>query len=169
VKPRLPIASRPYMPGYGIQPAGEGSGLLPWSWAEERLKSSRNYWMVTVWPGGERPHAMPVWGMWHDQALWFSSSNPSRKARNIGANPRCVLATEDASNPVVVEGVAELLTDPRDLDTLLALENAKYETDYKIDSLDPALNSCFRVHPSWAFGIKEGDFTGSPTRWDFEV
>ena len=165
---RLPSASRPYMPGYGILPAGEGSGLLPWSWAEERLVSSRNYWVVTVWPDG-RPHAMPVWGMWQDVAFWFSSSFGSRKAQNLGSNPRCVVTTEDARNPVVVEGDAELLTDPKDLVTLLALENAKYETDYKIDMLDPALNSCFRVHPRWAFGIQDGDFTGSPTRWDFSI
>ena len=160
--------SRPYMPGYGMLPADEGTGLLPWSWAEERLVASRNYWMVTVWPDGA-PHAMPVWGMWHDEAFWFSSSKPSRKSQNLGANRRCVVATEDALNPVVVEGVAELLTNPKDLELLLALENEKYETDYKIDMLDPALNSCFRVRPRWAFGIQAGDFTGSPTRWDFET
>ena len=32
-----PNATRPYMPGYGILPATEGTGLLPWSWAVERL------------------------------------------------------------------------------------------------------------------------------------
>lgn len=162
-----PRITRPYMPGYGIRPATEGSGLLPWSWAEERLVSSRNYWMVTVWPDGH-PHAMPVWGMWHARGFWFSSSKPSRKARNLRANPRCVVTTEDPLNPVVVEGTAELLTDPRDLALLLALENTKYETAYEIEMLDPAVNSCFRVTPNWAFGIEHGDFTGSPTRWDFE-
>jgi nitroimidazol reductase NimA-like FMN-containing flavoprotein (pyridoxamine 5'-phosphate oxidase superfamily) len=155
------------MPGYGTLAATEGSGLLPWSWAEERLVASRNYWMVTVWPDG-RPHAMPVWGMWHEGAFWFSSSKPSRKSRNIAANPRCMVTTEDAQNPVVVEGTAELLADPKDIATLLALENAKYETAYTIESLDPAVNSCFLVKPRWAFGIMHGDFAGSPTRWDFE-
>jgi nitroimidazol reductase NimA-like FMN-containing flavoprotein (pyridoxamine 5'-phosphate oxidase superfamily) len=164
----VPSASRPYMPGYGTLSPTEGSGLLPWSWAEERLVASRNYWVVTVWPD-HHPHAMPVWGMWHNSAFWFSSSKPSRKSRNIAANPRCVVTTEDAQNPVVVEGTAELLVDPEDIATLLALENAKYETDYKIESLDPAVNSCFRVQPRWAFGIKHGDFEGSPTRWDFEA
>jgi nitroimidazol reductase NimA-like FMN-containing flavoprotein (pyridoxamine 5'-phosphate oxidase superfamily) len=156
------------MPGYGTLPATEGTGLLPWSWAEERLVSSRNYWVVTVWPDG-RPHSMPVWGMWQDGAFWFSSSRPSRKAKNLASDPRCVVTTEDAANPVVVEGTAELLTNPSDLAMLLELENAKYETDYKIETLDPAVNSCFRVHPRWAFGIMHGDFEGSPTRWDFET
>ena len=78
-----------------------------------------------------------------------------------------MLATEDADNPVVVEGIAGLLTAPADLDTMLALENAKYSTDYGIEMLDPAVNSSFKVRPLWAFGLQAGDFTGSPTRWDF--
>jgi nitroimidazol reductase NimA-like FMN-containing flavoprotein (pyridoxamine 5'-phosphate oxidase superfamily) len=163
-----PRTTRPYMPGYGTLPANEGSGLLPWAWAEERLVVSRNYWMVTVWPDGH-PHAMPVWGMWHEGAFLFSSSNPSRKAKNLTANPRCVVTTEDALNPVVVEGTAERITNEKDIAEMLALENAKYGTDYKIDSLDPAVNSCFRVRPRWVFGIKHDDFVGSPTRWDFET
>jgi hypothetical protein len=38
-----PQVSRPYMPGYGILGPDEGSGLLPWSWAAERLSHARNY------------------------------------------------------------------------------------------------------------------------------
>jgi hypothetical protein len=155
------------MPGYGVRPAGEGTGLLPWSWAEERLVASRNYWLVSVWPDGKSPHAMPVWGMWHEGAFWFSSSNESRKARNLIANPRCVVSTEDAENPVVIDGIARLVTSPDELAVMLALENAKYSTDYGIDMLDPELNASFRIRPSWAFGLQAGDFTGSPTRWDF--
>lgn len=164
---REPSAARPYMPGYGLLPAGEGSGLLPWSWAEARLRDSRNYWVSSVWPDG-RPHAMPVWGMWHDGAFWFSSSRGSRKARNLSADPRCTVTTEDAANPVVVEGVAELVTDREALERVLALENAKYSTAYGMDTLDPARNSAFRVRPRWVFGLREDDFTGSPTRWEFK-
>jgi PPOX class probable F420-dependent enzyme len=152
------------MPGYGIKGPEEGSGLLPWSWAEERLAGSRNYWVVSRWPDG-RPHAMPVWGLWHRASFWFSSSRGSRKARNLAADPRCVVTTEDPTEPVVVEGTAELVRDPDELATLLALENAKYQTDYGIELLDPEVNSAFRVRPSWAFGLRADDFTGSPTRW----
>jgi len=155
------------MPGYGIRPADEGTGLLPWPWAEEQLSASRNYWVVSTWPDG-RPHAMPVWGMWHAGTFLFSSSKQSRKSKNLAANPRCVVATEDAQNPVVMQGVASLLTSPEDLSTMLALENTKYSTDYGIEMLDPVANSAFKVRPLWVFGLQSGDFTGSPTRWDFE-
>src|SRR6266487_1604299 len=82
-----PSAARPHMPGYGLLPADKGSGLLPWSWALERLRNSRNYWLTTVWPDG-RPHVMPVWAVWLDGpkqegTLWFSSGLRSRKIRNI--------------------------------------------------------------------------------------
>ena len=157
-------ASRPYMPGYGLLGPDEGTGLLPWPWAEQRLTSSRNYWVVSVWPDG-RPHAMPVWGLWHEGAFWFSSSKGSRKARNLAAEPRCVVTTEDASDPVVIEGFAELVTDPDSLATMLALENAKYDTNYTIELLDPDVNAVYRVRPRWAFGLRQDDFTGSPTRW----
>jgi PPOX class probable F420-dependent enzyme len=153
------------MPGYGIQPAGEGRGLLTWAWAEERLAASRTYWLATVWPDG-RPHVMPVWAVWEGGALWFSCSGRSRKTRNLQAEPRCVLTTEDATEPVVVEGEAELVTERSALERLLELENAKYGTSYGIELLDPAVNATFRVRPRWAFGLESEDFTGTPTRWE---
>ena len=54
---------------------------------------------------------MPVWGVWLDGRLWFSSGLRSRKARNLAADPRCTLTTDDARDPVVVEGTAERVTD----------------------------------------------------------
>lgn len=60
------------MPGYGILGPDQGSGLLSWAWAQQRLSESRNYWVCTVRPDG-RPHVMPVWGVWDAGELWFSS------------------------------------------------------------------------------------------------
>lgn len=111
---------------------------------------------------------MPVWGIWQGGAFWFSSSKQSRKARNLAADPRCTVTVEDAMNPVIVEGTAELVTEPEALARLLALENAKYNTNYTIELLDPDINSAFQVYPRRAFGLRQDDFTGSPTRWVFE-
>jgi PPOX class probable F420-dependent enzyme len=152
------------MPGYGVRESEEG--LLAWSWAQERLAASRNYWVATTWPDG-RPHVMPVWGVWDGSSLWFSTGLRSRKARNLAADPRCVVTTEDAASPVVVEGVAEPTRDPREIAAFVALLNAKYATDYGQDFQDPEVNATIRVVPRWAFGVADGDFTGSPTRWTF--
>jgi PPOX class probable F420-dependent enzyme len=154
------------MPGYGIGPAGSGTGLLPWSWAEERLTRSRFFWLATVGAGG-RPHVMPVWAVWSDGAAWFSSGLRSRKARNLAADPRCTLTTDDALEPVIVEGDAERVTDPDRLAGFMAALDAKYETDYGAEFADPTVNGVWRVTPDRAFGLVEEDFTGSPTRWTF--
>lgn len=160
-------ASRPHMPGYGIGPAESGTGLLPWSWAEERLTRSTFFWLATVGAGG-RPHVMPVWAVWSEGAAWFSSGLRSRKARNLAADPRCTLTTDDALEPVIVEGDAERVTDLDRLAGFMAALDAKYETDYGAEFADPAVNGVWRVAPDRAFGLVEDDFTGSPTRWTFD-
>ncbi len=162
----IPRVSRPHMPGYGVVGPAEGSGLLPWSWAAERLSKSRNYWVASVWPDG-RPHVMPVWGMWDDAVLWFSSSAQSRKTRNLRHDPRCVVTTEDAADPVVIEGTARIVTQPAALRRVIDLMNAKYATDMSPDFLDPAVNATIEVRPARVFGLRSADFTGSPTRWIF--
>ena len=120
-----PRASRPYMPDYGVKPADEGTGLLPWSWAEERLIGAHDYWLTSLWPDG-RPHSMPVWGAWDGEALWFSSGRRSRKVRNLAADPRCVVTTDDPKDPVVVEGSAELVSDRATIERVAGVMSAKY-------------------------------------------
>jgi hypothetical protein len=145
-----------------------GTGLLPWAWAREKLVAAHDYWIVSSWPDG-RPHAMPVWGVWDDDGLLFSSSIRSRKVRNLLADPRCVVATQDTTDPVILEGVADTIVDPPALARTIELMNAKYATDYTVDFLDPAVNATVRVRPRWAFGLVQDDFAGSPTRWRFDA
>lgn len=154
------------MPGYGTLPADGGSGLLPWSWVEERLLRSHDFWLATVTADGA-PHLMPVWAVWHEGKLWFSSSNGSRKARNLGSEPRCTVSTENPLQPVVVHGRAQRVTGRGTLTAVLEAENAKYGTGYGMDMVDPASNSVFGLLPEWVFALDSSDFTGSPTRFTF--
>ena len=154
------------MPGYGTLAGGEGSGLLPWSWAEARLVASHDYWVATVWPDG-RPHVSPVWGVWMDGALWWSSGRRSRKARNLDADPRCSVTTDRASEPVVLEGRAERITDIEGIAAFVAAGNDKYGGSYSMEFLAPDVNGTYRLRPERAIGLVEADFTGSPTRWTF--
>ena len=152
-----PTASRPHMPGYGI--ADSDSGLLPWSWAQERLTNASRYWVVTVAPDGA-PHAMPVWAVWHENGLWFSTGGGSRKARNLRDNPRCTVHTE-GGEPVVVHGTAEFVSE-----AVEAVLDA-YARKYGSRPPDLAENPLIHVRPAWAFGLVESEFTTSPTRWEF--
>ena len=47
-----PTAARPHMPGYGMSDSDKG--LLPFSWAEERLSEALRYWVVTSRPPARR-------------------------------------------------------------------------------------------------------------------
>jgi hypothetical protein len=161
-----PTADRPMMPGYGVLPAGQGSGLIPWAEIERRLTGSHDYWCATVTPAG-RPHVMPVWGVWLRGALWFSSGGRSRKARNLSADPRCTMTTDDAQNPVVLDGVAERIVDAEPIAAFVVAMNAKYEAGMTVEFLDPAVNGTFAVRPERAIALRHDDFTGSPTRWRF--
>jgi pyridoxine/pyridoxamine 5'-phosphate oxidase len=154
------------MPGYGVLPADEGSGLLPWAEAERRLTVAHDYWCATVRPDGA-PHVMPVWGVWLDARLWFSSGLRSRKARNLAADPRCTLTTDDARDPVVLEGVAQRATAGEELAAFLAAVDAKYAAGLTAEFLDPAVNGTYAVRPVRAFALRGEDFAGSPTRWRF--
>ena len=153
------------MPGYGTLAADQGSGLLPWTWATERLAASHDYWLATVWPDG-RPHVTPVWGVWRDDALWWSCSPGSRKTRNLSHNPAAVATTDDTASPVVVEGVAEAVTDAAAVDDFAHRVNAKYEVSYPEAFF--VENACFRLRPTWVFALRSDDFEGAPTRWLFE-
>jgi nitroimidazol reductase NimA-like FMN-containing flavoprotein (pyridoxamine 5'-phosphate oxidase superfamily) len=159
-----PASSRPYMPGYGIVGPLEGRGLLPWSWAEERLVQSHDYWLATVRPDGS-PHVMPVWGVWMEGAAWWSSSHQSRKARNMASDPRAVITTDNPRQPVVVEGTAELIFEDQVIERFTAWVNAKYDTDLAVSFFTE--NACFRLDPRWVFSLDDEEFIGTPTRWVF--
>lgn len=156
-----PTASRPTMPGYGVLPPNKGPGLLPWSWAEERLRDSHNYYLATGHPD-RRPHLMVVWGLWNGGRLCFSTGRLSRKARNLAQNPSCVIATERAEEVLILEGMAETIDDQAAIDRITPAYQEKYGMGFPSD--DPL----FAVRPTVAFGfIEHGDFLGTATRWSF--
>lgn len=151
------------MPGYGILAEDQGSGLLSWAWAEERLSASHDYWIASVRPDG-RPHVMPVWGVFTDGRVWFSSGPKSRKVTNLRANPAVVVTTDDPTSPVIVEGTATEIGDDQ-VGSFAAAMDHKYDTHYGAGFY--AANATFAVEPARAFGLDGADFTGSPTRWTF--
>ena len=159
-------ASRPHMPGYGL-PKGS-KGLLPWTWAEQRLKNSHNYWITTVKPDGS-PHTMVVWGLWQDGRFVFSTGSESRKARNLALNVNCVVCTEDAAEAVIVEGVAEI-ADVAARRKFLPVYEKKYKFDMSTmkDGILSMKEPVFAVRPRVVFGLSEEHFQSKSTRWKFE-
>jgi pyridoxine/pyridoxamine 5'-phosphate oxidase len=152
---REPRASRPRFPGYGISEDREGT--LPWSWATERLQRARNYWIATADADG-RPLAMPVWALWFEDAIVFSTNPSSRKGRNLARDPRLAVHLESGDEVVILEGSAEpAAPDERIVDA--------YETKY--DYRPTMGEGWYALRPSRAFAWRERDYPRSATRFDF--
>jgi hypothetical protein len=153
--------SRPHMPGYGIVGETEGAGLLAWSFVEERMEGSRNYWVVSTRPDGG-PHAAPVWGLWYEGHFYFSTGNSSRKGRNLARNRAIGVHLESGDEVVILEG--EIAT-VEDLEFLKLLDQA-YKTKYGVSILGPG--TIYQLNVLRAFAWREKDFPESATRWIFE-
>ncbi|HKV77993.1 MAG TPA: pyridoxamine 5'-phosphate oxidase family protein [Candidatus Sulfotelmatobacter sp.] len=161
-----PRPSRPQAAGYGFPESTKG--LLAWSWAEQRLKKSHNYWITTVKPDGA-PHTMVVWGLWLDGRFLFSTGSKSRKARNLAENPKCVVCTENAAEAVIVEGIAEV-ADVAARKKLLPAYERKYKFDMSTmkDDILSMKEPVFAVRPRVVFAMWEKHFQSKSTRWKFE-
>jgi nitroimidazol reductase NimA-like FMN-containing flavoprotein (pyridoxamine 5'-phosphate oxidase superfamily) len=159
------------MPGYGIAGEDSGQGLLTWKWAADRLAKARTYWLATTRLDG-RPHVMPVWGIWLDGAFYFSTGDRSRKAKNLAANANCSVAAEidfekrpkkgQIKDSLIIEGVAEKVSEARTLRKFGRLYEKKYEWD-----MEGFSEPVYRVSPKTVFGIAS-EFTETATRWKFD-
>ncbi|HTW59858.1 MAG TPA: pyridoxamine 5'-phosphate oxidase family protein [Terriglobales bacterium] len=165
-----PKPSRIHAPGYGFPERNKG--LLPWSWAEQRLKKSHNYWITTIKPGVSPhescPHTMVVWGLWQDGRFLFSTGGKSRKARNLEQNPNCIVATEHAPEAIIVEGVAEI-ADVAARRKFLPVYERKYKFDMSSMRADilSMKEPVYAVRPRVVFGLWEKYFQSKSTRWKF--
>lgn len=147
--------------GYGIR--AEEAGLLPWGYVDERMESSRNYWICTTRPDG-RPHAAPVWGVWFEGVLYFGTDRRSRKARNLAANPEVVVHLESGDDCVIFEGVVEEVEDT----VLRRRVGEAYAAKYGLDGVGEAgegASPLYALRPRVALAWKESDFPVTATRW----
>jgi nitroimidazol reductase NimA-like FMN-containing flavoprotein (pyridoxamine 5'-phosphate oxidase superfamily) len=156
-----PKATRPFAPGYGIVGAEEGAGLLSWAWVARKMNGCRTFWLATIRPGAQpRPHVMPVWGVWLDDAFFFSTGRKSRKGQNLAANAACTVTNDDGEEAVIVEGEA------KEVDSAAALERvaSAYKKKYKMDPRGMG-EPIFEVRPGKVFGFIEKSFPKSATKW----
>jgi len=153
----------------------------PWEVGREQLRTAETFWLSTVRPDG-RPHVTPLIAVWHCDAIWFTTGPQERKAENLAENASCVLTTghsdlfEDGLD-VVLEGMAEQVTDDAELQSLAEAFAAKYGTttwDFLVH--DGAFSHrqtggralVFRVRPVRGLGFRKGRIS-SQTTWTFSA
>lgn len=155
-----PEASKPRMYGGYLEPK-----RLPWKWAAARLTEARNYWIATTRPNG-KPHCRPVWGVWYNDALYFSTGSLAWK--NLASNPAITVHLESGSQVVILEGAAEKGGHLPEVEEVARLYQEKYHWE-----LVP--NEVYVMRPQVAFGWLSDDegldggtiFNGTATRWQF--
>jgi pyridoxine/pyridoxamine 5'-phosphate oxidase len=164
-----PRGERPYMPDYGVDT--DDWVALPWSWAAERLRDNRNFWLITVSADG-RPHALPVWGVWDDDEhrFGFSCGPRSRKAANLAENPNASIAVDSTVECVSVEGSAAPADGDR-AETWIARYLEKYQASAPGLTADfLRQNVVLEFVPDRAFAVieREEEFAARATRWRFD-
>jgi hypothetical protein len=164
---KKPITDRPEMDGYGIQPIGNGSDLIPWAEVGKKMKAARNYWIATTRENG-KPHAMPVWGVWLNDTFYFGTGTTSIKARNLAHNPAIVVHLESGDDVVILEGTAERISDKNLRHHIYVdIYGLKYGLDMSAQAQEGA-DPTFALNVSGGFAWLESDFPNTATRYRFE-
>lgn len=149
--------------GYGLGDAPADGSVLPWSTVVEWLTEARSYWVTSTRADG-RPHAMPVWGLWLDGALWFSSDPESVKGRNLAARPDAVVHLESGDEVCILDGRVRRVG-PEELPTsFVDAYAAKYATE--LDVTEPSFGF-YVLDARTALTWREVDYPTSATRWTF--
>jgi len=150
------------------------ASATPWTEGLQRIEAAELFWLSTVRPDG-RPHVTPLISVWADGAAYFCTGAEERKARNLAANPNCILTTGcnqlEEGLDVVLEGVAVRVDDDAKLAPIAAAYEAKYGSGWHFEVRDGAFHHeggealVFQLTPATAFGFGKGAF--SQTRWRF--
>ena len=108
----------------------DGASATPWAEVRQALESAETSWVTTVRSDG-RPHVTPLVTVWLDDALYFCTGPTEQKAVNLRANQNVVLTTGcntwDKGLDVVVEGIAERVTDQEKLARLVQAWRTKWD------------------------------------------
>ncbi|MHA7649478.1 pyridoxamine 5'-phosphate oxidase family protein [Mycobacterium sp. ML4] len=119
-------------------------------------------WLTSINPDGS-PHVMPV-GVQPANGTWYFTSGPAtRKSRNLARDSRCTISVATEPFDLVIEGVAERVTDRDELSRLaeiFAADGWPAEVDgdaltapFSAPSAGPAPWHLYRVRPSTVFAL----------------
>lgn len=153
------------------------AAAAPWERVREPLAGADTYWLATVGPD-HRPHVVPVLAVWVDEALHFCASDGSRKVRNLGRDPHCVITTCAREVDLVVHGQASPVREATVVERAAAAYGTKYGWHPEVrdgvlweegaPTAGPPPYRVYRMDPALAFGFPTGgDDPVTPTRYRF--
>lgn len=157
-----PRTTRPRIPEREEYGSGDLARQLSWATAQRWLEEARYYWIGTTRPDG-RPHAVPVWAVWHENRLYFSTNPETLTARNLSRRPQVVAHPESAAEAVIVHGRAER-SNPRSLEAVIEAYESKY--GWRLDPEDQGM-PFFELVPRRVLAWRAEDVRGTSARWEF--
>jgi general stress protein 26 len=151
-----------------------GAVVTPWEDAQRVIAEAELFWISTVRSDG-RPHVTPLTTVWQDDVLHFCTGASEQKHVNMAKNAHCALTTgcnrwKDGID-IVVEGIAERITDEAGLQRLADAWETKYQGDWHFDVANNAFHGdggealVYAVIPTKVIAFAKGDF--GQTRYQF--
>ena len=158
---------------YGLDP-------IPWSWALKALESAepktQTPFLATTRPDG-RPHVAAVGAIWDSGKIYFVSGAATRKSQNLAQNANCVISMSLTGIDLVVEGMAERVTDNSTLERLAkryaeqgwpaTVKDGAFTHEFSAPSAGPPPWGLYAVTPATVFGVLTVE-PGGATRWRFD-
>jgi hypothetical protein len=163
---------------------------VEWSLIEDRLARGvskapgtggpdrHSSWLSTINADGS-PHTTGVGALWFEGAFCFETGEGTRKGRNLARDPRCTMSLATQEFDLVVDGVAEKLSDPAMVATLAAQWNAAgwparvdesglaLTAEFSAPSAGPPPWSIYRLVAHQATSVLVAE-PGGATRWRFD-
>ncbi len=152
---------------------------IPWSRALEALENPEpqaRCFLATMRPDG-RPHAAGVGALWDGDKVYVVSGAGTRKSRNLAENPNCAVSMALTGIDLVIEGVAERVTDDATLQRLAqryadqgwapTVKDGAFTHEYSAPSAGPPPWDLYAVTPTTVFGVLAAE-PGGATRWRFD-
>ena len=102
-----------------------------WRAIEARLGREPTIWVATTRYDG-RPHMTPVWFIWYNEKIYFSTGAETQKFINLTSNQSIALALPDPDSVIILEGEAHV-ADWQTVDVIADHFYHKYEWDFRYD------------------------------------
>lgn len=157
---------------------GYNAAPIPWEKVRDHLDSGitqapdtggpnrHTTWLATVDRDGA-PHVVPVGAFWDNGSFYFTSGPGTRKSKNLATTPECVMSVATEPFDITVEGRADRVTDPGELERIAAIarddgwparvENDAFTAEFSAPSAGPPPWYLYRVTAArvYAFGTAE--------------
>jgi len=162
VEVTTPRTTKPKIPERTEYGEGDPAKQLAWTTVGRWLEEARYYWIATTRADGT-PHTVPVWAVWLEDRLYFSTNPQTLTARNLERRPNAVAHPESATEAVTVHGSVER-PKPDSLGAVVDAYESKYE--WRLDPDDPGM-PFFELVPRRVLAWRADDVRGTGARWDF--